>query len=234
MGLNCRSYDGMQIYCTVDTYLCLPKGKQASRVPFRAPTELQIPRWQNDADVSSKVSAMCNDRFSKVEAQALSLHDELWLDTIRFFRNANLIYRRFDDWKGIDRFYFIPLKLQMAYCIGGHVKRMAEGPIYLGTFIKNTLEHEDLFTASCPKCGRKLHPYGYNGSPLSGRVDLEATCECGWDSYVSVSGWRIRSEALQATQKADRIRLAKFNALKPFRGSQATIKELLDWLAQVE
>ncbi len=76
---------------------------------------------------------------------------------------------------------------------------MAEGPIYLGTFVRNTLEHPELFTAKCPKCGRTILPYGYNGSPLSGRVDLEATCECGWDDYVMVSGWRVRSEALHAT-----------------------------------
>lgn len=81
---------------------------------------------------------MCNshDRFAKVEAEALRLHDEFWLDTIRFFRHANEIIRRYDDWKDIDRFYFIPLRLDMAYHIGGLTLRIAEPPIYLGTFIR--------------------------------------------------------------------------------------------------
>lgn len=173
---------------------------------------------------------MTKDRFYKVEQEAISQNNELWLDTIRFFRNADVIYRHFDDWKGFDRFYFIPLKLDMAYHIGGLVKRMAEGPIYLGTFIRNTLEHPELFTAKCPKCGRTLLPYGYNGSPLSGRVDLEATCECGWDDYVIVSGWRVRSEALQANQKQDCLRLAKFKALSLFGAKPSTIEELIEWI----
>ena len=175
---------------------------------------------------------MINNRFNKVEAEALRLNDELWLDSIRFFRNANEIYRRFDEWKGLDKFYFIPLKLEMAYHIGGLVKRMAEGPIYLGTFVRNTLEHPELFTAKCPKCGQTILPYGYNGSPLSGRVDLEATCECGWDGYVMVSGWRVRSEALQASQKQDRLRLAKFKMLSLLGTRPSTIKELLGWLGK--
>lgn len=174
---------------------------------------------------------MCtHDRFSKVEAQALHLHDEFWLDSIRFFRNAREIYRRFDDWKGIDRFYFIPLKLSMTYCIGGHAIRMADGTLYLGTFIRNTIEHPELFTAPCPKCGRTLYPYAYNGSPLSGRVDLEASCDCGWDDFVIVSGWRVRSDTLKASQKQDHLRYAKFKALKPFMGNASTVKELLEWL----
>ena len=170
---------------------------------------------------------MCNDRFSKAEAQALRLNDEPRLDTIRFFRNSREIYRRFDDWKGIDRFYFIPLKLSMTYCISGHSICMSDGPVYLGSFIRNTIEHPELFAVTCPKCGRKLNPFSFNGSPLSGRVDLEASCECGWDSFVTVTGWRVRSEALRATQKADAWRLGSFK----FAGRKAaSIQELLEWL----
>lgn len=96
---------------------------------------------------------MCNsDRFSKVEAQALHLHDEFWLD-----------------------------------------------------------------------------PYGYNGSPLSGRVDMQGYCDCGWGGYIMYSGWRIRSEALKSTQKADAWRLHLF---KLKGGQSATVKELLEWLSQ--
>ena len=168
-----------------------------------------------------------HDRFSKVEAQALRLHDELWLDTICFFRNSKEIYRRFDEWKNIDRFYFIPLKLSMTYCFGGHAIRMADGTLYLGTFIRNTLEHPELFTAPCPKCSRTLYPYAYNGSPMSGRVDLQARCECGWNDSMTVSGWQVRSNALRATQDQDRPRFSKFSdRLVP----EATIKELLEWL----
>ena len=118
----------------------------------------------------------------------------------------------------------------MNYGIAGHSISMAGGPIYLGCFIKNTLQHPDLFTATCPQCGHRLLPYGYNGSPLSGRVDLEATCpECDWDSYVAVWGWRIRSEALKASQKADKLRHLKARLLKPeFKAS--TVEELLDYL----
>lgn len=167
------------------------------------------------------------DRFSKVEAEALRLHDELWLDTIYFFRNANEIYRRFDDWKNIDRFYFIPLKLNMAYSIGGMTIRIAEGPIHLGTFIKNTLEHQDLFAFKCPKCGKTVYPYGYNGSPLSGRVDLQGACECGWGGFEMVSGWRVRSEALKEAQKSDSLRRKRFSLLF---GKPSSVQELLAWL----
>lgn len=177
------------------------------------------------------VSMFSHDRFSKVEAEALRLHDELWLDTIRFFRNSREIYRRFEEWKDIDSFYFIPLRLNMTYSIAGHAICMADGPVYLGTFIRNTLEHPELFSATCPKCGRTVYPYGYCGSPLSGRVDLEATCDCGWDDFVIVSGWRIRSEALKASQKSDRLRLAKFRVAESFGSKASTIRELLDWLS---
>lgn len=175
---------------------------------------------------------MVHDRFSKVEADALRLHDELWLDTIRFFRNANEIYRRFDDWKTIDRFYFIPLKLNMAYCIGGMTIRMADGPIYLGTFIKNTLEHPEFFAFKCPKCGKTVYPYGYNGSPLSGRVDLQGTCECGWHGFEMVSGWKVRSEALKETQKCDQLRLLVYKAKLVLKKPESSVQELLEWLAK--
>ncbi len=69
---------------------------------------------------------------------------------IRFIRNANEIYARYADWSKLDRFYFIPLKLDMTYVLDGIPVRMAEAPIYLGTFIRNTLEHKDLFTTPLP------------------------------------------------------------------------------------
>ena len=173
---------------------------------------------------------MEKDRFFNVEREARRYHDEFWLDTIRFFRNSNEIYARYDEWKNKDRFYFIPLRLQMFYSIGGFGISMCNSPIYLGSFIRNTFKHEDLFTTPCPNCGRKLYPFGYNGSPLSGRVDLEATCpNCGWDEYVIVSGWKVRSEALKATQKEDEFRLLKAKIVHP-RFKAASIQSLLEWL----
>ena len=199
----------MQIQCTAPTYLCTVNGKH--------------PRWQ--CFIMSIFHS--HDRFSKVESEALRLNDDWWLDTIRFFRNANEIYSRFDDWKSIDRFYFIPLKLNMIYSIGGHAINMADGTVYLGTFIKNTLEHPELFSFKCPKCGKTVYPYGYNGSPLSGRVDLQGTCACGWGGYEMVSGWRVRSEALKDSQKSDSLRRKRFSLLF---GKSASVQELLTWL----
>ena len=97
---------------------------------------------------------MIRDRLSKAEAEAIRLQDSCWLDTILFFRYTNVLCRLFDKWKDNDSFYFIPLKLDMSYHIGGHTISMAEGPIFLGTFIRNTLEHEELFSIKCPRCGK--------------------------------------------------------------------------------
>ncbi len=169
------------------------------------------------------------DKFAKVEAAALRLGDEQRLDTIRFFRNVNLIYDRYNDWKDIDRFYFITLKQNLTYRLAGQVISMADSPLFLGSFVRTSLEYPELFDVVCPECGKVLHPYGYNGSPLSGRVDLEATCPCGWDSYVSVSGWRIRSEALKATQKADRLRYLK-SKFTHIGDRASSVAELLDYL----
>ena len=115
----------------------------------------------------------------------------------------------------------------MTYCIGGHSISMSDGTVYLGTFIRNTIEHPDLFSFKCPHCGETLYPYGYNGSPLSCQVDLQAICDCGWSGFEMVSGWRIRSEALKAAQHSDtwRRRLFKLKS-----GTPSTIHDLLDWL----
>ena len=142
----------------------------------------------------------------------------------------NEFYAHFDAWKDIDRFYFIPLKRDTAYSINGYHISMADEPFYLGSFVHCTLEHQDLFSFPCPHCGKRLYPYSYNGSPLSGRVDLEAECpDCGWKGYEMVSGWHIRSQALKATQKTDRLRLLKAKLLHPgFKPT--TIEELLKWM----
>ena len=153
---------------------------------------------------------MIRERLSKAEAEAIRLQDSCGLDTILFFRYTNVLCRLFDKWKDNDSFYFIPLKLDMSYHIGGHTISMAEGPIFLGTFIRNTLEHEELFSIKCPRCGKAVIPFSYNGSPLSGRVDLAGQCKCGWSGGVTVSGWRIRSEALKESQRRDEGRYSSF------------------------
>ena len=144
----------------------------------------------------------------------------------------NEFYAHFDAWKDIDRFYFIPLKRNMTYSINGYRISMADDPLYLGSFIRTSLEHPDLFSFPCPHCGKRLYPYSYNGSPLSGRVDLEAECpDCGWKGYEMVSGWRVRSEALKATQKADRRRL-RWVKLLHWRFKPADIEDLRKYLQE--
>ena len=50
---------------------------------------------------------MDKNRFFKKDAVRPT--EEQRLLTKPFYQNANLIYRRYDDWKDSDRFYFIPL-----------------------------------------------------------------------------------------------------------------------------
>ena len=52
-----------------------------------------------------------------------------------FYRNSNVIYAHFDDWKDIDRFYFIPLYLEMTYAVGSIPAELAPDPAWLGSFI---------------------------------------------------------------------------------------------------
>ena len=96
---------------------------------------------------------------------------EQLLYTQLFYRNAPEIYAHFDEWKDNDRFYFIPLYLQMTYSCGW-VAEVAPDPVWLGSFVRCTLEHPDLFQYQCPSCGKTVLPYRYAGSPLSGRIIL--------------------------------------------------------------
>lgn len=149
-------------------------------------------------------------------------------DTQLFYRNAPEIYARFDEWKDSDRFYFIPLYLQMTHSCGW-VAEMAPDPVWLGSFVKTTLDHPDLFQYQCPHCGKPVFPYRYAGSPLSGRVDLEGRCHCGWKGFESVTGWRIRATALRDQIASDKARYRKYRLLHP--GAEAsTVGKLLEWL----
>lgn len=133
---------------------------------------------------------------------------EQLLDTQLFYRNAPEIFARFDEWKDNDRFYFIPLYLQMTYSCGW-VAEMASDPVWLGSFVRCTLEHPELFQYKCPECGKTVYPYRYAGSPLSGRVDLEGRCDCGWKGFEEVSGWRNRATALREQFSDDKGRYWK-------------------------
>ncbi len=170
---------------------------------------------------------MSKHNFFKVQGGNFPSEDQV-LDTKTFYRNAVEIYKRFDDWKDIDKFYFIPLYMEMTYACSGWVAEIARDPVWLGTFIRTTFKHRDLFTYKCPECGKTVLPYRYCGSPLSGRVDLEGYCECGWKGYETVSGWRVRATALRDEVNKDKFRHFKFRLFYP--KSAGTVAELLSFL----
>ena len=145
-----------------------------------------------------------------------------------FYQNAPEIYAHFNEWKDIDRFYFIPLYMEMTYSCGW-VAEIAPDPVWLGSFVRCTLEHPELFQFKCPMCGKTVYPYRYVGSPLSGRVDLEGRCECGWEGFEMVSGWKSRANALRDQISKDKT---KYSRLKLFHPSvdASMIEVLLDWM----
>ncbi len=59
------------------------------------------------------------------------------------------ILASFSKWRDIDRFYFIPLPLDMSYRVAGMVTHIAPPPYYLGTLLRCSLEHPELFSAEC-------------------------------------------------------------------------------------
>ena len=150
------------------------------------------------------------------------------LRTKVFYQNAGEIYARYDDWKDIDKFYFIPLYMEMTYSCGW-VAEMAPDPVWLGSFVRCTLEHPDLFQYHCPECGKVVHPYRYVGSPLSGIVHLEGRCECGWHGVEEVSGWRVRAAALRDQIARDKQRYRKFRLLH-LGAETSTIETLMQSL----
>ena len=116
---------------------------------------------------------------------------EQLLDTRLFYLNSVEIYSRFDEWKDNDKLYFIPLYMEMTYSMGW-VAEMAPDPVWLGSFVRCTLDHPELFQYKCPDCGKTVFPFRYVGSPLSGIVHSEGGCDCGWKGHEEVSGWRTR------------------------------------------
>jgi hypothetical protein len=168
------------------------------------------------------------DKYNFFRKAGLRPTEEQRLLTKLFYINANEIYSRFDDWKDNDRFYFIPLYMEMTYSMGW-VAEIAPDPIWLGSFIRCNLEHPELFQITCPKCKKTLLPYRYVGSPLSGRVDLEYECECGKKGYEMVSGWHVRAIALRDQLESDKARNLKFRMLH-LGAEIVPIEEFLLWL----
>ena len=169
-------------------------------------------------------------KYNFFKQDALCPTEEQRLLTKVFYQNASEIYARYDDWKDIDKFYFIPLYMEMTYSCGW-VAEMAPDPVWLGSFVRCTLEHPDLFQYHCPACGKVVFPYRYVGSPLSGIVHLEGRCECGWHGIEEVSGWRIRATALRDQIDRDKLRYRKYRLLRPVTET-TTVEELLEWLRQ--
>ena len=166
--------------------------------------------------------------FFKLQGAVRPTAEQL-LDTKLFYQNAVEIYAGFDNWKDNDRFYFIPLYMQMTYSCAGWVAEMAPDPVWLGSFVNAVRNHPELFQFKCPECGKTVFPYRYVGSPLSGRVDLEGRCDCGWHGDESVSGWKVRAIALRDQISEDLFRNRKFRLLHP-QTALATVQELLGWL----
>ena len=145
-----------------------------------------------------------------------------------YSKHAATLLRTFDQWKHIDRFYFIPLNLDMSYHLPGSIVSMAPQPYYLGTILRNSLENPELFSTPC-ECGHTAYAYAYNGSPITSRVDLSYACpRCGKHTHLTQTGWRIRSKALQNAQSIERSRLIKTQLLHP-KLSPATIQELIQF-----
>jgi len=155
---------------------------------------------------------------------------EQLLDTRLFYLNSVEIYARFDEWKDNDKLYFIPLYMEMTYSMGW-VAEMAPDPVWLGSFVRCTLDHPDLFQYKCLECGETVFPFRHVGSPLSGIVHLEGRCECGWKGHEEVSGWRIRATALRDQIASDSARNLRFRLFHPLT-NPVTMKELVSRLKE--
>ena len=168
-----------------------------------------------------------DNKYNFFKQDALRPTAEQLLDTKLYYQNAVDIIAHWEQWKDIDRLYFTPLYLEMTYNMGW-VAEIAPDPVWLGSFVRSALEHPDLFQYRCPACGTTVFPFRYVGSPLSGRVDLEGHCSCGWKGFESVSGWRVRAIALRETLQEDKAKWKRFH--RHNKGGASTVAELLEWL----
>lgn len=146
-----------------------------------------------------------------------------------YLKFADRLLAGFDKWRDIDRFYYIPVALDMTYSCSGYATAMAFPPYFIGTILRNSLEHPELFSAEC-KCGHRAYGYSYNGSPPSGRVDISHACPCcGARMQTEELGWKVRSEALRGCQEAEKTRLEGTRQSQP-GFEPADIRELLKFI----
>ena len=83
--------------------------------------------------------------------------------TVLFESNAPAIFRSYEKWKDIPQCYFIKLRLNLGYYnTEGLAMWMADPPYWLGTIVRNSIEHPDLFGARC-SCGHQAYAYRYAG-----------------------------------------------------------------------
>lgn len=120
------------------------------------------------------------DKNQFFKKDALRPTEEQRLLTKPFYRNSNVIYAHFNEWKDYDRFFFIPLYLEMIYCMAGIVSELAPDPVWLGSFIRCTLEHPSLFQYKCPKCGNTVFHSAMWAHP--------STVEWTWKATAIVAG----------------------------------------------
>ena len=168
------------------------------------------------------------DKYNFFRKAGLRPTEEQRLLTKLFYINANEIYSRFDDWKDNDRFYFIPLFMEMTYSMGW-VAEIAPDPVWLGSFVRCNIEHPELFQVTCPYCKKTIFPYRYVGSPLSGRVDLEYECQCGKKGFEMVTGWRIRAITLRDQINRDRLRNLTYKICHP-EAISSEMHNFFSWL----
>ena len=122
-----------------------------------------------------------------------------------------------------------PLFMQMTYSCAGWVAEMAPDPVWLGSFVRCTLELPEIFQNKCFTCGKMVLPLRYCSSPLYGRVDLEGKCECGWKGFEMVYGWQKRAKVLRGHMSSDRYRNVKFRLLVHLAQPSA-LNDLMNWL----
>ena len=68
-----------------------------------------------------------------------------------YSRHASTLFAHYDEWKDNDAFYFIELRLDMAYVASsGLIAEIAHPPYFLGTMVRNSLLNPDLFACECP------------------------------------------------------------------------------------
>ena len=151
-----------------------------------------------------------------------------------YSRHASTLFACFDQWKDDDRYYFIELRLDMAYVsTSGLVARIADPPYFLGTIVRNSIQNPGLFGDKCPE-GHQAYAYSYTGSPLSGSVSQAVACPvCGWNQWTQRFGWHDRSRILKVTRAEDLERYHRLTESdSDFR--PADLRELLSALGLPE